>query len=241
MPSYLDLNEYSIPPRIGGHHALVLVEQLVLAAPADLHPYAERAKAKMLAKASRVFDVHNTRATPTIGLRAAYAPLDAAWGALAGRLSAATKLPTPEASDRAKRIVERLFPDGLAFLLRDASTKYGETSRKLDIIEEDGLAPEIERIAGVGFLDAVKTAQVAFGEVLGVGSTPIVFERGALRAAVNDLALAIADYARTIAAMVDRDDAASIRTYQLAMMPFDRFRERRARRRRAPELSSPPT
>jgi hypothetical protein len=230
-PSDIDLAPYVSPMRFDGQHGIVLAAQLGVAASADLGPRGKAMLARVGTMADRVTAVLVQRGkTSAGGLRPIILAFDTAYSALSGRLSSAAKLPASagDVSARATAVLDAVLVDGLTFLVNDAETKYAESVRRLLVIEEAGLDGEIDRIAGAGYLDAVKAAHAALGEAIGVGRAPVRYARAELQDAVLELAQAIADYCLQVAGEVDRYDAASVARFRAAMMPIDRFRADRA-------------
>jgi hypothetical protein len=230
-PSDIDLTPYTGAVRFGAQHGIVLASQLAVAAPPDITPGEQRALDLMGKKAKRVQKVLVARgkAAPG-GLRPVLSALDAAYGGIYARLTSAAKLPAGfgDIAARAAAVLDAVLADGLGFLVNDAETKYAESERRLQVIEEKGLAAEIDRAAGAGFLDALKGAHAALAEALGMGATPVHFARTELLDAVTELAQSVGDYGLQVAAQVDRYDAASVARFRAAMMPIDRFRADRA-------------
>jgi hypothetical protein len=229
--NHIDFTPYVGAMRFGSRHGVVLAGQLEVAAPPGLTGRPKAFLVKVGEKAVSLMDVLKARARVSVGgLRPHIALFDTAYGGLHGRLVSASKLP-PSVGDiaaSATSIIEAVLIDGLAFLVNDAETKYAESARRLGVIADQGLEREIDRVAGAGFLDAVKKAHAALGEAIGVGETPVRFARAELQDAVYELAVAIGDYGLQLAAEVDRDDPASVRRFREAMMPLDRYRADRS-------------
>jgi hypothetical protein len=242
--AHFDFSPYLSTPRFDAPHGTVLAAQLQVAAPVDLDARGKEALAEVHTQAARVTAVLVQRAqTSTGGLRPVLAAVDTAYGALYGRLTAAAKLPEAQGDlgARAVRVLEAVLVDGLAFLQNDAETKYAESERLLLVIDQQHLAAEIDHVAGAQFLAVVKTAHAALGEALGVGATPVFFERAELQAALADLSQAILHYCVQLVASTDASDATSVRRFRSAVMPIDRFRADRPEAKSGEDDASTPT
>lgn len=74
------------------------------------------------------------------------------------------RLPAP----RATVLLQTLFPTGLDFLKLPYAEEWAESERRLAMIKRDGLASELEALAGKPYLPAVKKAHTAYGAALGI-------------------------------------------------------------------------
>jgi hypothetical protein len=222
---------YLSPLRMSGHHGIVLAAQLAVAAPRDLGPNGRKALAAVAREAEVVGIAITHREKQSAGaLRPVLGPFDACHAALYGRLTAAARMPASLGDMGASGAIlaDTIYGSGVAFLLNDAETRFAESGRRLQVITDKGLESEIDRIAGAGYLAGVRRAHAALGEALGAGVTPVRYTRAELKNAVAALAAAIAEYALQLAAETDKQDAESVRRFQAAMMPIDRFRADRA-------------
>jgi hypothetical protein len=159
--------------------------------------------------------------------------IDTAWAALKMRIDACAFLPIEAhpMAPRAGEISQMLFPKGLEFLTLVMDKEWAESNQLLERIEDEGLAAELDAIAGPAFLAEIRAAQVAYGEALGITKAhEAPAETETLLEPLRELVSAIGDYLLQVVASVDREEAATIRAARAALVPLDRFREGAARR-----------
>jgi hypothetical protein len=159
---------------------------------------------------------------------------DTSWGALRGRLLAWTLLPVerfPEAG-RAAQLINQLFgPAGLTFLQSDYPTQSTVAEAIVRRIDEDGLQPEIDALAGPAFLAQIRHAHERYVAMVSARlRRQEVESSGNLATHTRALQAAIVDYATKICATLDVDDPATAEVAALALRPIDAFREDSARR-----------
>jgi len=159
--------------------------------------------------------------------------VDTAWGGLKMRLDATSALPVetyPQAL-RAREIVGTLFPKGLGFLKLPVNAEWSVSDELVKRIEEDGLAADINALAGPEFLAEVKAAHLVYGEVLGItqAKAPPAEMTGLLEP-LRELGRAIGDYTLQVLATADRERPDTIESALAALHPLDRHREGAARR-----------
>jgi hypothetical protein len=226
-PDDLDIASYGSPLRLNARHGLVLARQLVVSAPEGLTGRPRAALTKVETASAGVIQVlgRRERGSPG-GLRPVILELDSAYGALHGRLASAARLPAVagDLGARARAILGAILPDGTAFLVCDVRTKFAESQRRIEMIEEDALEREIGLVAGAPFFAELKRTHAALAEAIGAGVTPVRFERAELQLAVRRLTDAIAHYCLQLAALVDPDDPRSLAAFRAAVTPIDRFR-----------------
>ncbi len=168
---------------------------------------------------------------------------DTSWGALRGRLLAWTLLPAerfPEA-ERAAQLVTKLFgPGGLTFLQSDYPTQSTVAEAIVRRIDEDGLQPEIDALAGPSFLAQVRYAHERYVAMVSARLQRQEAESSGNLATQNRaLQAAIVDYATKVCATLDADDPKTEEIAALALRPIDAFREDSARRLAARRLGKP--
>jgi len=143
--------------------------------------------------------------------RAADRALDDAWGALQTWLLGWTRLPDhahPHVDD-ARKLYAGLFPKGLQFLTLEFKDEWTESKNRLDQIEGHGLDRLLDALGGRAFLTSLRAAHRAYGDALQItGEDP---EADALvRRALAETHMALREYVAQVAAMVRRNDAASV-------------------------------
>ncbi|HEU4412872.1 MAG TPA: hypothetical protein VFS43_46960 [Polyangiaceae bacterium] len=235
----IDPSLYTRAPIVTAASGAALARALVAACPKGMPANVQKA-ARRLTKAAE-------EATATLGARQRIAGLlsddgarlldqeaDVSWGSLRMRLLAWASLPPerfPEAK-RAEQLVFRLFgAEGLTFLQSDYNTQSTIMSALLQRIDEDGLQPEIDALAGPAFLAQVRHVHERYVAMVsarlqrqsGEASENLAVHTRALQAA-------IVDYATKVCATIDPDDPATIEVAAMALRPIDAFREESARR-----------
>jgi len=148
--------------------------------------------------------------------------IDNAWSSLHSRLTAYATLPQTRwpRSPRAAEIVSVVFPDGLAFLSLPYADEWAEGERRLQRINEGGLAPDIDELAGVEFLAEVRQAQARYGEVLALAKPEAAKPGPDLTDPLRALGRAVGAYALQVIAMADGTPA-SLRVIRQILKPID--------------------
>lgn len=160
--------------------------------------------------------------------------IDNAWAILLDRLVCYSLLPAamyPRAA-RARELLDTISPHDREWLKLVYEAEWAESTKRLDRIEKDGLAKDINELAGPEFLAEVKAAHAEYGVALGVTTPAHVAVEVNLAEPLRSLSRAIARYGIAVAGMAG-DDAASIAVVRKALRPIDSLREGQARRARA--------
>lgn len=222
----LDFVPYVTPTRFSNAWGVVLSIQLLRAAP-ETPPALARAALEKLREAalhSQSVAVDRLRASPE-NLKPIDARLDGGMAGLRDVLVAKSRLTGTDVGERAARLVRQVFPNGVSFVLLGYNEEWVAAKSHLARIDEDGLAAEIDALAGPEFLPFIRAAHAELGDALGVGTTPLaVSETTAVQDANLQLAKAIANYGRAMVAFVDEDDAESVAAFKQAMYPLDAYR-----------------
>lgn len=167
---------------------------------------------------------------------------DRSWSALRGRLEMYTLLPVETYPDagRAREILEGLFGElGLAFLKERYPEQYTIAESLLRRIDGEGMASDIERLAGSDFLQNVRLQHEAYGKVV---TSMLSRERAVaedLSEHLKAMGQALVDFAMNVLASVDRDDPESLVAARIALRPIDVFR--RSTQARATKLDTDAT
>lgn len=154
--------------------------------------------------------------------------LDRSWSAMRSRLDGCVLLGDDDIAPRASQLMATVFPTGLDFLKLPYNEEWAESERRLAMIKADGLAKELDELAGKPYLAAIKKAHAAYGSALGItnkkGSAP-----QAVRVAkpLRELQAAIGGYVRTVVGQVDEDDEESVAAAQAQLEPIVRARRPR--------------
>jgi hypothetical protein len=226
-----DPTVYVRAPIIQVASGISLARGLLVAVPKHA-PAAVKAKARQLkasaATVQTAWKAQHQAATPAERKRADTV-IDNGWGALVDRLHGMARLPAdtyPDAT-RAAEIVHLLFyPGGLGFLTYEFDVEWAESQKRLELIDERGLAADIDRLAGPAFLEHVRAAHQEYGRVLGkLDPLPGVPSVPGLLEPLRQLSTAIRDYTLQLAAWGSAE-ATAMPAVRAALGPIDEFRAR---------------
>lgn len=156
-----------------------------------------------------------------LGTRQADWALDRAWSATYDFLNGWAKLDDEPKAAIAAEMRERLYPDGLKFTKIKYSKQWTESHRRLDLIAEGRLAAHFTTLGGEAFLDTLKRAHEAYGEVLGITKAPEEpVEEQKIRDALDGLSHALRAYVLHVSAIVRRDDPAQKALVEKLLAPL---------------------
>lgn len=238
-----DLSPYLRPVRLSGFSGVFLARALLEITPEDASPALLRAAASVRERAEHIRLTLMARSLETpSGIRESDVREDTGLIAIRDGLEATARLTPSELASRAAALLPILFPDGTQFLRLPAHEQWGRTEVLLQRIDRDGHAAEIETVLRPEFLTFLREAHDAYGRALGIGHDATDDpESNALRETIDDLSLAIADYARVLAGELVRGDEASEDRFRRAVAPIDAFREALSRRHGAGDEPEPET
>ncbi|MCK6587346.1 MAG: hypothetical protein HUU21_03650 [Polyangiaceae bacterium] len=151
--------------------------------------------------------------------------IDSAWSALHARLEAYASLPVahwPRAS-RAAELLASIFPSGLAFLSLPYPDEWSEGEKRLERITLNGLAKDVDELAGFEFLAEVKRAQQRYGEVLAMRKAGDKRLPPDLTEPLRALGRAVSSYALQVIATND-GSAGSLHAIRQTLKPIDDMR-----------------
>ncbi len=229
---------YSRPPKMTIEGGMTLCRVLADASPASM-PAAVKKAAKRLFEVAEAAQFAYTLRRKTLGktspddARPVDRNADNSWGALRSRLQAYAMLPR-EAYPDAQRAVEILFSlfgeAGLSFLTESYPEQYAIADSVIRRIDSEGLAADIDRLAGREFLENVRTQHTAYGKMV----QSVLQREDALTDDLSDHVRAmgqeIVDYATKVLASIDRNKPATVTAARTALRPIDAFREATQRR-----------
>ena len=241
-------NNYTSVPTLNSALTISLVQRLISEMPVEVvqNPLTAVAAERMRSRAMamRTERIKLLSLPEKVDTRPLDQGEDNAWGAIYVRLEGYAKLPdaaeTRDDSRRASALLAQLFPTGLSFLTLDYQQQWVESQRRLDMIEQQELAPQLDRLCGPVFLQQLLVAHQAYGEALGLtGPRPQNVEPPAIAEALRALRDGIRFYARRVLALADEEEAESIPLVQRALAPLleaqDQVRARRAQGQPEPE------
>lgn len=233
LPPTLEFAPYLQPPRITVRSGLSLSKMLLRVVPAKAGP-----GVLVAAKALRasVTDLDgkwkaSQKARRTKDMRPLDVQLDRAWGVIESSLDRYAVLrPSNANRRRAAQIHQQLFAEGLGFLKLRYIEQHAESALRIDLIEEEGLHEDLERLVGKEFVDELHAAHKAYGDALGItkaGEAPAPVE--ALLEPLRVVSRAIGAYALQVLAFAGVDPA-NVPAARRALEPIDKFRAAAARR-----------
>lgn len=241
MDAEFDPTVYVRSPKLDVPGAVALSTKLLVATPKHA-PLAVKKTAKALRQ--KAVSLQTTwKERDRVAKRPSAKPLDVladhAMGRLFGRIEDYSGLPeeTFPLARRAGFLVATLFPTGLSFLKADYASQWAETQKRLDRIDEEALAADIDAVAGPEFLAEVRRIHKLYGQALGVTKAQPEVATPSLAVPLREVGAAIALHALQLVA-VCLDEEASIESRAAArdaLRPLDEYRANAARRDTAKE------
>ncbi|HEU4406394.1 MAG TPA: hypothetical protein VFS43_14100 [Polyangiaceae bacterium] len=246
----LDPSMYTRAPMVTAASGAALARALVGACPPGMPASVKGARARLERAADEAAEVLGERprggaAALDEDARLLDQECDTSWGALRGRLLAWTLLPPDRfpRSERATQLIARLFgSSGLTFLQSGYATQSAVAEDILRRIDEGGLQPEIDQLAGPEFLAHVRHTHERYAAMAAARQRGKAAESsGNLVTHTRALQDAIVAYATEVCATIDAGDPATEAAAAAALRPIDAFREESARRLSArPPSNAPP-
>lgn len=230
-----DPSAYIRAPKLDVAGGVALAIQLLATVPAKPALAVKKAAQKLRKDAIKLQEAWKER--DRIDKRPDARPIDVmadgAMGRMVSRVEAYAGLPSDQypLALRAGEIKVTLFPD-LEFLKYDYSSQWAETQKRIDRIDEEDFAKDIDRIAGPEFLAEVRRVHVLYGDAIGVTKARGKIEPPSLAAPLRDVSTSIAAYAIQLTAVfmdADTDDSHR-RAVRAALAPIDGYRTSAARR-----------
>lgn len=244
----LDPAAYVRSPMLDVASGVALCAALLAAIPKDASPTVKRS-AKRLRKDALALQQEwaaADAAAPPPDRRTVDTRVDNAWAIALDRLVAYGALPdasVPKAA-RARELVERISPDR-SWLKLPYAAEWAESEKRLRRID-DGLAADVDALAGKEFLAELRAAHAEYGAALGMKGPTAEAVVVNLVDPLRAVAQSIARYGRAVIGELDEDDAESVARARAALRPIDEHRAGVARRGAgasggAAEPATPPT
>lgn len=243
MDDDFDPSLYTRSPKLDVPSAIALSIKLLAATPQNPPAPVKKAAKALRQKVLTLQSVWKTR--DRVEKRVDPRPIDVladnSMSRLVSRLEDYAELPedTYPLATRARILLATLFPTGLSFLKLDYPSQWAETQKRLDRIDEEAFAADIDRIAGPEFLAEIRRAHKLYGEAIGVTKTNTSSPVPSLAPPLREVCTGITLYAIQLAA-VRLDDEASPdarAAAREALRPLDEHRANAARREGAKEPS----
>ncbi|MBI5478382.1 MAG: hypothetical protein HY906_05965 [Deltaproteobacteria bacterium] len=195
----------------------------------------DRALGRMTTARDRLEDADRARGQTTpadpAARTAADRAVDTAWSAFEGWLGGWCRLEdhgSPSAAD-ARRVYDRLFPDGLRFIKMEFKLEWAESRKRLGMMETEGLRPIIEQLGGRRFVDQIAVAQARYGEVLNITTAaPESAPAARVRTFMDAAHAALRDYVSKVVALRDPEVAGSDALADRLLKPLLEWDETRA-------------
>jgi hypothetical protein len=228
--SDFDPSRYGQAPQFNVASGLALARSLLEAAPSKPQKSISKAISKLeeaREQLQQAWQKIAPSASSKVSAKEADRQLDRSWALFHNRLQAYSELPSERYPDaeRAGELLLILFPDGLKFLRLPYREEWAESEKRLQQIENEHLAKDLNKLCGKEFLSEVEQMHQVYGGVLGVTkvqSTPS--PSVSLLEPLRQLSQAIGSYSRKVAALVDEDDPTSIEEAKQALLPIDVLR-----------------
>lgn len=220
-------------PRLDVTGALGLAKILLRRLPKSPAPAVRRAAALVESSVEELKAKWKEQAAPLAAkrdVRPLARRLGATWSAIRDRLASHEASPEGSANRmRAKAIHDMLFPDGLQFTLGSFTDQHTESEHRIELIDERGLAKDLDRLVCDEFLEMLRAAHQALGDALGISkalapSVPVV-----LTDPLRALADAIGRYALQLLAVASDNPDKRVEVI-VALSPIDEFRASVGRR-----------
>ncbi|MEQ8886524.1 MAG: hypothetical protein RID93_02725 [Sandaracinaceae bacterium] len=235
------LATYLRPTRFNSLSGVFLAGSLLSVVPPDASERVLASARRIRAAAESVREtlIERARRAPS-KVREQGAALDDGWLGLRLALESRARLGDSEGSLRAATLLQKLVPDGTAFIRLPAQSKWAASEVLLQRIDA-GYAAELDALLHPDYLAFLRRAQEAYGRALGLGRDASQLPSSdALRESLSALSVAIADYALSLLSELDPEDEASVSRLRRAMGPLDAHRAylkaRRAGEAPEPEL-----
>lgn len=237
-----DPSLYTRTPRFDVAAGIALARQILAALPSRQPPPLRRC-AERLDQDTQTLQrlwLEREQAALAVDPRPVDHMADHAWRNLHDRLVAYAAMPTehyPEAA-QAGELVAALFPEGLSFLTLDYSSQWAESEKRLQRVAAEGLAADIERLAGPAFLAEVRRCHAMYGDAIGISKPR---ERRApvpLSEPLRAMAQALIALCAQLIALYYEGDAQQQSEVRIALRPIDDFRAAALRRARGSDGES---
>jgi hypothetical protein len=246
MRTSLDATKYVQPVQLSVESAPRLVAAVAAAAAAKQPPAVatalEKARSLVAELTRRSGDRRESESAEGPDSRGADRRVDVSWAGLHGRVSCYAELPQdkyPKAA-RAQALLARIFGEGLAFLNLPYDQEWAHGQALLETMDREGLAKELEELAGPEFVAEVRDAQKAFGAVLKQLGQEKMKERVLVANLLKEIARAVSVYAVQVIGWAEAGGEAEQTAAAAALRPIDEFRAANARKPKKADVKPQP-
>jgi hypothetical protein len=247
MTERLILSQFTLPP-LDVPSMLALAHALLAAIPPNPPVHVMEAAAEVKAAIKALEAVWGARGNESKkpDPRPIDRRVDLSWSSFFWRIDTLATLPHdlyPRAV-RARVLRDQIFPgdDRLGFTKIPYKAEWAEVKKRLDLIDRENLAPEIDDLAGPEFLQEMTQAFALYGEVLGITKVAPADETPEpLLDELRELGAAITDYTVAVLSTIQRKKPDTQEAALVALRPLTEARE--ASRRPTPPTppDNPPT
>ncbi|MFS8071263.1 MAG: hypothetical protein ACMG6S_33255 [Byssovorax sp.] len=229
---------YTRAPAINLASGIVLAQALVAACPKSMPPAVKKAVAHLAKVGDAAQQAWADRQremgiVPDEKSRALDQEGDGSWSNLRARLLAYAGLPValfPKAR-RAQEIVDSLFGDGGLGFLRDTYVlQWSAMSVLLKRIDDEGLAADIDKLAGPEFLQHIRNVHPRYEAMVQTSLQRDASQQNLLEH-VRLIQRAVVAYATRVCATVEDDDSTTIEAARDALAAIDKMRLMAANKR----------
>lgn len=153
------------------------------------------------------------------------------WSGLCDYTAAFTKLPQGgPLAEHARVIHVGLFADGLKFTMLAYPLEWAESQVRLERMETPEMAAALHAIGAGTFVDAIRTAHVAYGKALGMGAAKTVSAPPAVRPAYLAMTEAIRLYVVKVIASIEPELPATQALADALLVPLTTWSVRSGKR-----------
>jgi len=231
-----DPSLYARAPKFDVPSAVALSIKLLSATPQNAPPHVKKAAKTLHTKTITLQSVWKER--DRVEKRSDPRPIDVradgALGRFYRRIEDYAGLPHDKypLAARADEILVTLFPSGLAFLKGTFPSQWAETQKRLERIDEEGLAEDIDKIAGPEFLAEIREIHQLYGEAIGITKAQPTFTIPSLAEPLRGVTSSMGLYLlQLVSVCLDEEASQEARTAARdALRPIDDHRASAARR-----------
>lgn len=232
MADLFDPSPYVRAPIISVSSGITLAHALVSACPKSPDPKVKKACKYLKTVADKAL-VDLTERNKKLGVyieedsRVLDNEADRGWGGLRMRLQAAGMIleNAPQAAKRAIALDTILFQGSTEFLKAEYAVQSTRMSSILKQIDDDGLQPDIDKLAGPEYLVAIRDVQPRYETMVSERLRRDSATGQNLSETLRELQAAIVNYAGKVTGTVEHDDPESAELARAALLPILNHRD----------------